>query len=383
IEISGVEDNSANAGSVVPHISIRDSYIEPTNVTILLTTGKGVAADISPDITTALTDGGFLYTLNGLDAKPDDIYYLTVNAADKAGNVSELTYRFSLNRRGSAYDLTDLAKFREHYYNSYKDLEDIKIVEMNVDKVEEFTMYLSHNAEIIYGKNGSRPLPQDGDQTRDAVLYSVDVSGNENTGYVYTYTVYRENFAREGIYRMGIYSKDRAGNEVNNLLKQNGEEIQFAIDNTIPRVMIDGVENNEIYDVSSREVRVVADDNFKLAEAELTLINKDGEVLESWNYFDLVEKEGKTAVITIKEHNEEVSLLYRAVDAAGNEVATLQGEKEAKADFLVTTDKFVQLVNKPAKTPIGRGIVIVLAGSLAGMALILAFLKKAFLKKRK
>lgn len=377
IEISGVQNDSANAGTVTPSIKIQDTNIEPTNVTISLVTGKGIACDISSDIATAQTDGDFLYTLNGLDAKPDDIYYLTANAVDKAGNESELTYRFSLNRRGSAYDLTDLAKFRDCYYNSYKNMGDIKIVEMNVDKVEEFTMYLSHNADIIYGKSGSRPLLQDENGAREAVLYSVEVSGNEDLGYIYTYTVYRENFAREGIYRLGIYSKDRAGNEVNNLLKQNGEEIQFAIDNTIPRVVIDGVENNEIYDVSSQEVRVAADDNFKLDEAELMLVNKDGEVLESWNYFDLVEKEGDTALITIEERKEEVSLLYRAVDAAGNEVRTLQGEEEAKADFLVTTDKLVQLVKKPAQTPAGRGIVIAFMISLAGIVLIFVLLKKA------
>ena len=381
IAISGVEDNSANAGEVIPNITVEDRYIEPADVTIMLTTGKGMVVDMGSDITTALTDGGFVYTLNGLDAKPDDIYYLRVNASDKAGNVSELAYRFSLNRRGSAYDLTDLTKFKDCYYNSYRNIEDIKIVEMNVDKVEEFSLYLSHNADIIYGKSGSRTLLQNESNTQKAVLYNVNVSGNEDTGYVYTYTVYRENFAREGTYRLGIYSKDAAGNEVNNLLRQNGEEIQFVVDNTIPRIVIDGVESNEVYDVSSQEVRVVADDNFKLAEAELTLVNKDGEVLENWNYFDLVEKEGDTALITIQEHNEEVSLLYRAVDAAGNEVRTLQGEKEAKADFLVTTDKFVQLVNKPAQTPVGRGIVIALSVSLAGILSVFVLLKKSTLNK--
>ena len=380
IEISGVEDNSANAGAVTPNITVRDAYAEPTNVTITLTTGRGAAAEISSDITTALTDGGFLYTLNGLDTKPDDIYYLTVSAADKAGNVSELTTRFSLNRRGSAYDLTDLAKFKECYYNSYNNFKDIKIVEMNVDKVEEFALYLSHNANIIYGKSGSRVLALDESKLHEAVLYNVDVSGSEDTGYVYTYTIYRENFAREGIYRLGIYSKDAAGNEVNNLLEQNGEEIQFVIDNTTPRVVIDGVENNKIYDASSQEVRVVVEDNFKLSEAQLTLVNQDGTVLESWDYFDLVENEGDTAKITIGEHSEEVSLLYSAVDAAGNEMRTLQGEKDAKSDFLVTTDKFVQLVNKPAQTTVGRGIAIVPMLLLAGTGIVLVMLAFAILK---
>ena len=384
IEIAGVEDNSANAGTVIPSITVQDTNFDFEHVTIMLTTGKGAAVDISADITAAFADNGFCYTLNGLDAKPDDIYYLTVNAADLAGNHSELAVRFSLNRRGSAYDLADLAKLKENYYNCYRNLEDIKIVEMNVDEVEEFTMYLSHNANILYGKRGSRPSAQGENAVQEAVLYSVDVSGNEDTGYVYTYTVYRENFAREGVYRLGIYSKDRAGNEVNNMLRQNGEEIQFAIDNTVPRVMIDGVENNAVYNVSSQEVRVVAEDNFKLANMELTLVNGDGEVLECWNYFDLVEQEGDTATITIAEHDEEVSLLYNAADAAGNEVRTLQNEKNAKTDFLVTTDKFVQLVNNPSQAPFGRGIAAALVLSLISLAGIVSVLvpwKKASLKK--
>ncbi len=388
IDIVGVENNSANAQTVIPNISVRDRNLNPETITIALTTGRGKMVDIGSDLTAALTEEGFSYTLNGLDGKPDDIYYLTVNAADKAGNTQGLTYRFSLNRQGSAYDLSSIKKLRENYYNRYTDLEDFKIVEMNVDKVEEFALYLSYNTDIVYGKNGSRPLPQNGNKPCGEVLYSVDVSGNEDTGYVYTYTVYRENFAREGIYQLGIYSRDKAGNEVNNLLKYNGEEIRFAVDNTVPRVVIDGVESNQIYDVEAQEVCAVVEDNFKLQKAQLMLVNKEGDVLESWNYFDLVEKEGDTAFITIGEHKEELSLIYSAIDAAGNEVKTLQGEKQAKADFLVTTDKLVQFVNKPAQTPMGRGIIAVSVLSALGIMLALvmlnrSFIKGTFLKKRK
>ena len=308
------------------------------------------------------------------------MYYLAVKAADKAGNKAELIYRFSLNRRGSAYDLTDLSKLTDSYYSSYNRLEDIQIVEMNVDRVEESALYLSHNTDIIYGKKGSRSLCQEQGALSEAVFYSVETSGSEDTGYIYTYTVYRENFASEGTYRLGIYSKDRAGNEVNNLLRQNGEEIRFVIDNTMPRIVIDGVENNELYDVEAQEVRVVAEDNFKLSEAELMLVNRDNEVLERWNYFDLVENEGETARIIIGEQNEEVSLLYRAVDAAGNEIETLPGEKTAKEGFLVTTDKLVQLVNKPVQTPIGRGIIAVSVLFVLTILVIFAMLGRIFLK---
>lgn len=370
IEISGVEDNSANSGDVVPVITVLDANMEPAAAAVTLTTGRGAAVDMSADITAASTTGGFIYTLNGLDTKADDIYYLAVSASDKAGNISELTYRFSLNRRGSAYDLTDLARLTEQYYSSYHTFEDIKILEMNVDKVDDFELYMSHNADMIYGTVGSRPLNPSMSELPKAVLYDVDVSGNDDTGYTYTYTIYRENFALEGTYRLGIYSRDRAGNEVNNLLKLNGEEIQFIVDNTMPRVVIDGVENNKIYDVESQEVCIVADDNFKLAEAELILVNSDNEVLERWNYFDFVEKEGDTANISIGEHREEVSLLYRAVDAAGNEIKIQQGEKQAKEEFLVTTDKLVQLVNKPTQAPLGRFLIIAATLLTTGLTLI-------------
>lgn len=385
IEISGVENYSANSGEVIPVITVRDVNIEPETVSIALTTGAGIASDIRSDLTVTLTEGGFLYTLTGLNDKPDNIYNLTVTAADKAGNVSELTYRFSLNRRGSSYDLTDLTRLVDRYYNSYRNFEDIKIIEMNVDKVEEFALYMSHNANIVYGREGKRPLEaaQGKMEPIEAVFYDVDVSGSEDSGYIYTYTIYRENFASEGAYRLGIYSKDRAGNEVNNLLKQNGEEIQFIIDNTTPCVLIDGVESNEIYDVEAQEVRISVKDNFKLSEAWFTLVGKSGECLEQWDYFDLVENEGDTAIITIGARDEEVSLLYGAVDAAGNGVEILQGEETAKTDFLVTTDKLVQLVNKPAQTTIGRGMIVGMTLCMLGIVLFFAVLNKTFLKKRK
>lgn len=379
INIAGVENDSANSGEVVPVITVLDINMDPLGTAITLTTGRGAMVEIASDLTADLIEGGFVYTLNGLDAKTDDIYYLTVTATDEAGNVSTLTYRFSLNRRGSAYDVTDLAKITKNYYNRFETFEDIKIVEMNVDKVEDFALYLSHNADIIYGERGSRPLFVNENALPSSVRYRVEQSGNADTGYVYTYTIYREAFALEGTYRLGIYSKDRAGNEVNNLLRLNGEEIQFVIDNTLPRVIIEGVENNEIYDVTSQEVRIVADDNFKLASAELVLVNSNNEVLECWNYFDLIEKEGDTAVITIGEHKEELSLLYCATDAAGNEVRALQGEQTTKADFLVTTDKLVQLVNKPTKTSIGRVILVIpalLGIGLTGMFVIVGRKRK-------
>ena len=154
--------------------------------------------------------------------------------------------------------------------------------------------------------------------------------------------------------------------------------MEFVIDNTAPKVVIDGVETGKVYDVEAQEVGIVVTDNFKLAEAEFTLVNKKNEVLERWNYMDL-SKEGDTLYITIPEYKEEVSLLYRIKDAAGNEVQTFRGESTALADFLVTTDKFVQFVNKPTQTPFGCTLLVVMG--IAGIAAI--FVLILILNKRK
>ena len=131
-------------------------------------------------------------------------------------------------------------------------------------------------------------------------------------------------------------------------------------------MIIDGVESGGIYDVESQEVQVVVTDNFRLAEAEFMLVNKNREVLECWDYMVLADEDGMMKIM-IPQYDGEVSLCYRVKDAAGNERQTLSGEQTAASGFLVTTDKLVQLVNKPSKTPVGRAVILVM-----GMAAVIA-----------
>ena len=352
LAISGVADGSANSGEVTPVVTVLDLNIAVDAVALSVVTGRGKKIE-NTIVTETIDDGsgiGYRLTLSDMTDQADDIYYLTVSACDKAGNEDSLTYRFSLNRKGSAFDLSDLTRLMQNQYHTYMGLEDICITEMNVDKVSEFAVYISRNGELGY-----------------AAEYEKEVQGSDSIGYTYTYRIRRENFAEEGSYRLSMYSKDRAGNEVNNSLDVNGNEIEFIIDNTAPKVVIDGVETGKVYDVEAQRVGIVITDNFKLEEAEITLVNKKNEVLDSWNYMEL-SREGDTLYITIPEYNEEVSLLYRTRDAAGNEVQTFRGESTALADFLVTTDKLVQFVNKPTQTPLGRILLVLIA--IVGIATI-------------
>lgn len=83
--------------------------------------------------------------------------------------------------------------------------------------------------------------------------------------------------------------------------------------------------------------------------------------------------------ITIPQYNGELALLYRVKDAAGNEIQTFQGDRTALDDFLVTTDRLVQFLNKPSKTPQGRTVLLLTAVALAAIAV---FIRKNVKRRR-
>lgn len=356
IVIDGIEDGSANSGAILPVISVRDLNLEMSDISVSVVTGIGdeVESVIATSYINDKSGTGYRMTLTDLTDKPDNIYYLSVSVCDQAENVSELTYRFSLNRTGSVYDLTSLLSLMERHYNTYDVLRDIQIVEMNIDIVDEFEIYVSRNGKLGYEAE-----------------YTKEMSGSADSGYTYVYNISKENFSAEGIYRLTLYSRDKAGNEVNNVTNVHGKEITFIVDNTAPKVIIDGVDSGMLYDVDAQEVHVVVMDNFKLSEAEFTVVNKTGEVLEHWDYMELA-KENEPLNITIPQHNETVSLLYRVKDAAGNELQTFQGDRAARSDFLVTTDKQVQFLYKPSQT--SKGHFIILVTGVSGMILLLVLI---------
>lgn len=365
IIIDGVEDNSANREDILPVISVLDANLEQSGIAVSVTTGIGDVVD-NEIVTSRIDEGdgtGYSLTLPDMTGKPDNIYYLNVSACDQAGNETAVTYRFSLNRKGSVYDLTAFMQLMQQQYHTYETLSDIRIVEMNIDTVEEFEIYVSRNGALGYEAG-----------------YTREVSGSEETGYTYVYQIGRENFSAEGIYRMTLYSRDRAGNEVNNASNIHGEEITFIIDNTPPKVVIDGVASGMVYDVDAQEVHVAVIDNFELAEAEFTLVNRDNKVLESWDYMELA-GEDEALSIMIPQHDEMVSLLYRVKDVAGNEMRTCRGERTSPDDFLVTTDKYVQFINKPSQTTAGR--LMLFAGGVSGVLALSVVIVLRYSSRRK
>ena len=336
IEITGVINDSANAGEVQPVVTVLEEHFNAEETRISLVNGKGEQIEIPSQV--HQVNGGYSYILYNVNEKPDQVYYLHVNSLDMAGNEAELTYRFSLNRNGSVYDMSLARQATAGTYYQSRVMKDLQMIEMNVDEVEQFAVYVSRNGVLIPTVMSDVYHPM----TEDVVLYNMERQGNEQLGYVYTYTLFGENFAKEGTYQVALYSKDAAGNEVSSTLKDKDAGLHFIIDNTPPQIVMDGIEAGGIYDASQKKVNVMFSDNGMLTEARLSLHNDKGEEISSWDYMELAAAENHL-MLEIAEYGGGQRFLYRAVDAAGNELLA-ESMESGSADFVITTNPWIRLV---------------------------------------
>ena len=366
VTIEGVEDQSANAGEVIPVVTVQDEDFDAEGIEITLRTSLGAAVNLKKSA--SAIENGYRYTLPNVTEQEDAVYYLTVAGTDLAGNTSELTYRFSLNRHGSSYDLSNLSYLVDKVYTRYDDISDLEIMEMNIDTIDKFSIYISRNGTMLGSKEaGSKPSGDD-----DTIYYSVKESGNADIGYTYTYTLYQENFEKEGLYNIMFYSKDRAGNEVNNTLTEKGADISFVIDNTAPNVLIEGVEGNALYVEDSLDVNVVARDNFKLKKAEFYLLDRGGNRIQTWDYLKQAGNEDTVLTLTLPSSEERQSLLFYAIDEAGNEIVALQDDEDTPTSFLITTNPWLRFVNSTKD----KVIVSAVAGSIICITGVTVFLRR-------
>lgn len=323
IEISGVEDKSANAGDVNPIVVLGDENFDAEGASITLKNSKGVTVKLSE--TKVATANGYSYALTNVNALEDEIYTLMVSVKDLAGNESTQEIRFSLNRNGSAYDLSQIDALMEKVYVRYDDMEDVNIYEMNVDQIESFTIFMSRNGEMMMNvRNGNRPTNIE----QNTVYYMSKESGSDEKGYEYQYTIFKENFQEEGMYNVTLYSKDEAGNEVNSTLTDKGAEIIFVVDNTKPEVIVSGIpeKEGEYFKTDHNQVNVVVNDNFMLDEASIVVLNENEEPIIEYNYLDEVNEAGDIFSFTLDSEGEYVAIAYKASDKAGNVVSVLIDE---------------------------------------------------------
>lgn len=350
IEFFDIEDKSANKGTVAPGVRYSDVNYTEAGVDITI---EGAKDEHS---VTAL-DGERSGIPNGESIKMadfahtednDDVYTMRAVIRDKAGNETEESIIFSVNRFGSTYEFSPETKaFLEKFYTN--DPQNIVVTERNVDT-------LVFNG-ISYGRDGQQTELTEGED------YTVKASGSEVSWKEYVYDISSDNFQEEGRYNVTIDSEDRAENMMNNKVK--GLDIEFVVDKTAPTVVVTGIEEDS-YRADTRDMTINVADNTAVATVEVLI---DGAVVEEYTQ-EQIEQVNGALTYTIGNSNNSQDIRVVAVDLAGNE-----GSSDDR-EVLITSNLFIQYINN---TPLLIGsivAVIAIAGGLIWFFLIFKKRKK-------
>ena len=323
LEIFDIEDRSANNDVVAPGVRFHDTNYDADGTVVEMTGYRNGLVEMTGSRT--VTANGVEFKLKDFEHVPeiDDMYTMRAIVYDLAGNSSEATVMFSVNRFGSVYtfdDKTDALVGEKGSYYTDKEQE-IVVYETNVDTLEF--------REIILNLNGKLKTLVEGTD------FEVLESGNEATWKQYTYQIAEKNFSEEGLYTLTIYSEDRATNVSDNNVK--GKKIEFIVDKTKPSVLVTGVEDGERYTEDSREVTIDVEDNVSLGYVEVIL---NGESTK-YDAIELAKMNGKITLI-VGSANHYQTLKVKVVDAADNDPVV------EELSFLITANLFVQFyMNKP------------------------------------
>lgn len=348
LEITGVEDKSANNGTVAPIVTCTDTNFNKDAVKIELIGVKNSKVDY--ESSTKPIDNGQELTYKDFEKvqKVDDIYTLQATLTDYAGNETSKVITFSANRFGSVYTFDRYLLDIEGKYTNVK--EDIIFTETNVDTLEKGSVQLK------LFKDGT---PIDLEEGKD---YDVDPSGGNGKWSQYKYTVHKSLIDSDGKYRLTVYSKDVAGNVNENIDEAKSAEISFGIDTTKPVIVPIDLENGEQYPVEVKTVKAEIKDNLVLDKVTIYYGNevKPGNEIK-------YTVEGETYTFDIPQKNEKQSVLFVATDAAGNT------HELVVEDFLVTTNWFVRWYNN---TPLFIGSIVGVVVVAIGVSAFIVFGKK-------
>ena len=348
LEITGVADRSANNGDIIPGVSYSDTNYDDAQVSITLTGAmrKGVALDGSY----ADQHNGKVFTFKNFakEKEVDDIYTLAATLTDKAGNTTEKTILFSVNRFGSTYALSAAT---EQLNGSYVQTpQDVVVTETNPDALQ--------NIRITLFKNNQTIILQEGTD------YRIEVRGGNGQWYEYIYTVLAKNFADDGVYRLTFYSEDAAGNIAENTLDTKKQEIGFGVDKTKPNMVVTNLESDTTYPLENLTVSLSAGDNL-LLQSVVVYLDDYSKAYKTWTAEEIaaiVADQGEFTFDVPGDSTGAHQVKIVCTDAAGNE------QTEEITNFYVTTNLFVRYYNNKPLFFGSIAAVVVIAGVVIALA---------------
>ena len=292
----------------------------------------------------------------------DGIYNVKITAEDYAGHIVSLSpdLNFSLNRFGSTFVTGDdataafLAPSEDGFV--YKNVVENPLVikEINPNKVYQDTSMEEDGSVITIAVNGNSIILE---KNVDFGFAMEEEGQGSNKWYVYTYTIYPDNFMEgeelvDGNYSVLIYGVDEAGNNNTNVsneysdVQNNTGKIEFTLDHKEPVITAVGVEKNETVDAeyvrvtigytdsTSSSVKVYVDDTeIPVYESMENLVNS-----QMWVYLDA---ETGSYILNLPESSSRMTVKVVTTDAAGNT------SERVIEGILVNTNWFIRAINSP------------------------------------
>lgn len=273
VAISGIEDAHAYNGEVAPRISFGDeANFDPDGASWVLAGARN--GEVHHE--TAAVDGeqGREVAFADFERVPgtDDIYTLTAQATDLAGNEAEATATFSVNRFGSTFRVVDADAYRQN--NGYLTCaRDVVVEEVNVSGVASE----EHGATVTQGTS-VRELERTEAPGKTGYTIDEGVSeADESRGWaLYRYVIAAGNFMGDGRYHVSVRSSDLAEN-VNTSSgfydrAASGEaaaEVSFILDETDPVVCGLSVNDGDVIEADEYEGTFRVVENIGVADVKV------------------------------------------------------------------------------------------------------------------
>ena len=292
--VEGIRDGGQTNGTVGIRLSCHDEHYRRGSFHAVLTGSGGQAVNAAG---TAEEDGnGAVLTFPDIphSREYDDRYTLVVSAEDQAGNRSEETMSFLVNRFGSIYRITGgTGTDLDNYY--HRSPFDVCFSEENISEVTQASALMTHEGNVT---------------TCDAMKYADSTCADGKMKY--TYCLPATLFSGEGAYEVLLMSTDSSGNSGDSLSQQ--QAVSFAIDRTAPECLFTGIEDGGIYQTEQVWMCAEVRDNLCLSGAGLYL---DDKAVKTFSMQELNESGGMIKY-RLDAADQWRKVRIEAEDAAGN-----------------------------------------------------------------
>ncbi|MGM9942122.1 MAG: hypothetical protein ACI32N_09085 [Bulleidia sp.] len=356
------EEGGAYKGEANIAFNYEDQNFENKTITLTRTRFNNVEDVTSQFITAADQDKGGSGTFTiPEEVDNDGIYLLKVEMTDKARHTVESTMKFTINRFGSVYEYDDylisLIKDGGQY---------LKIEGNNTAAITNDLIITEYNANQILTDSLNIMITRDGEKIDAKYTTTPEVNANAAIGesgwYQYRYVISRDNFAKDGVYKISLSSAyaslDSETNESSsvpdNSIDAEGNQvldtINFVVDTTAPEIRNIVNMDQEIVNAQSLDVKYTVVDVGGLKKIDVLL---NGESIDTIT--DFAGKEfNYTGAFTIGEMNNTQTVELIVTDIAGNvtdtasDSFTTNGLYDFTGSVTVSTNAFVRwYANKP------------------------------------